>query len=104
MNQSQKGLINWLLVVGVVILAVTPLVLIRDSEFGGADQQAQKVITEIQPKYKPWFTSLFEPPSGEIESLLFALQAALGAGVVGYAIGLYKGRSQPQNPKNKPAK
>ncbi|NLQ06041.1 energy-coupling factor ABC transporter substrate-binding protein [Cylindrospermopsis raciborskii] len=104
MNQSQKGLINWLLVVGVVILAVTPLVLIRDSEFGGADQQAQKVITEIQPKYKPWFKSLFEPPSREIESLLFALQAALGAGVVGYGIGLYKGRSQPQNPKNKPAK
>ncbi|MFB2645913.1 energy-coupling factor ABC transporter substrate-binding protein [Raphidiopsis sp. BLCC-F218] len=99
MNQSQKRLINWLLVVSVVILAATPLMLIRDSEFGGADQQAQKVITEIQPKYKPWFKSLFEPPSGEIESLLFALQAALGAGVVGYAIGLYKGRSQPQKPE-----
>jgi cobalt/nickel transport protein len=99
MNQSQKRLINWLLVVSVVILAATPLMLIRDSEFGGADQQAQKVITEIQPKYKPWFKSLFEPPSKEIESLLFALQAALGAGVVGYGIGLYKGRSQPQKPE-----
>ncbi|MGC8452554.1 MAG: energy-coupling factor ABC transporter substrate-binding protein [Cylindrospermopsis raciborskii] len=99
MNQSQKRLINWLLVVSVVILAATPLMLIRDSEFGGADQQAQKVITEIQPKYKPWFKSLFEPPSREIESLLFALQAALGAGVVGYGIGLYKGRSQPQKPE-----
>ncbi len=47
-------------------------------------------------RHKTWFKSFFEPASGEIESLLFASQAALGAGVVGYAIGLYKGRSQQQ--------
>ena len=35
----------------------------------------------------PWFSSFFEPASGEIESLLFASQAALGAGIVGYYIG-----------------
>jgi cobalt/nickel transport protein len=51
-------------------------------------------LRRANPGYKPWFKSFFEPASGEIESLLFASQAALGAGVVGYAIGLYKGRSQ----------
>jgi cobalt/nickel transport protein len=94
MNQSKTGLNNWLLVLAVLALAVTPIILVRDGEFGGADDQAKAVITEIKPEYQPWAKSIFEPPSGEVASLLFASQAALGAGVVGYVIGLYKGRSQ----------
>jgi cobalt/nickel transport protein len=96
MNQSKKGLNNWLLVVAVLGLAVAPLIFVRGGEFAGSDNKAEKAITEIQPEYKPWFQSFFKPASKEIESLLFASQAALGAGVVGYAIGVYKGRSQPQ--------
>ena len=38
------------------------------------------MITQAHPNYKPWFRSIWQPPGGEIESLLFALQAALGAG------------------------
>lgn len=94
MNQSSKSLNNWFLILGVVGLAIAPLIFIRDAEFGGADGQAEEVITEIQPGYEPWFASIFEPASGEIESLLFSSQAAVGAGIIGYAIGLYKGRSQ----------
>ncbi|AFY41180.1 energy-coupling factor ABC transporter substrate-binding protein [Nostoc sp. PCC 7107] len=94
MNQSKKGSSNWLLILAVLILAVAPLIFVRGAEFGGADGKAQEAISEIQPEYKPWFKSIFEPASGEIASLLFASQAALGAGFVGYAIGLYKGRSQ----------
>ncbi|MEH1866671.1 MAG: energy-coupling factor ABC transporter substrate-binding protein [Nostoc sp.] len=96
MSQSKKGLSNWLLVVAVLALAVAPLIFVHGGEFVGSDDKAEKAITEIQPGYKPWFKSFFEPASSEIESLLFASQAALGAGVVGYAIGLYKGRSQQQ--------
>jgi cobalt/nickel transport protein len=84
---------NWLLVAGVLALAIAPLMFVK-GEFGGADGQAAAAITEIKPDYKPWFQPLFEPASGEIEGLLFASQAALGAGVVGYVIGLYKGRSE----------
>lgn len=84
-----------MLISAVILLAVIPLVFVR-GEYGGSDGEAQKVITEIKPDYEPWFAHLFEPASGEIESLLFASQAALGAGVIGYAIGLYKGRSQRQ--------
>ncbi len=97
MNQSKKVLSNWLLVVAVLALAVAPLIFVRGGEFAGSDDKAKNAISEVQPGYKPWFKSLFEPPSSEIESLLFASQAALGAGVVGYVIGLYKGRSQQQN-------
>ncbi|ASJ55710.1 MULTISPECIES: energy-coupling factor ABC transporter substrate-binding protein [Brevibacillus] len=83
---------NWLLLLGVIVLAIVPLLLVQDSEFGGADGAAEEAIKEIAPSYEPWFQPLIEPPGGETESLLFAVQAALGAGVVGYAVGLYKGR------------
>ncbi|WP_293152731.1 MULTISPECIES: energy-coupling factor ABC transporter substrate-binding protein [unclassified Microcoleus] len=99
-NQQASSQQNWMLVIGVVALAVIPLVFVR-GEYGGSDDQAKKAITEIQPSYKPWFNHLFEPASSEIASLLFASQAAVGAGVVGYAIGLYKGRSQSQQSDDK---
>ncbi|MDZ7956557.1 MAG: energy-coupling factor ABC transporter substrate-binding protein [Aulosira sp. DedQUE10] len=96
MKQSHKGWNNWLLVLAVIGLAVVPLIFVRGAEFSGSDDQAEKAISQVKPGYEPWFKPLFEPPSSEIESLLFASQAALGAGVVGYAIGLYRGRSQQQ--------
>ncbi|MCU0543357.1 MAG: energy-coupling factor ABC transporter substrate-binding protein [Oscillatoriaceae cyanobacterium Prado104] len=86
---------NWMLIIAVIFLAVIPLVFVR-GEYGGSDGQAEQAITEIKPDYQPWFSHFFEPASGEIESLLFASQAALGAGIIGYVIGLYKGRSQRQ--------
>lgn len=85
---------NLLLLTLVVILAVIPLFMITDSEFGGADGAAEEMITEINPGYEPWFSSFWEPPGGETESLLFALQAALGAGVVGYYIGFRRGTAK----------
>lgn len=66
-----------------------------DSEFGGADGQAEEVIAGIKPDYEPWFGGIgFEPPGGETESLLFALQAAFGAVIIGYVIGYYKGKGE----------
>jgi cobalt/nickel transport protein len=64
--------------------------------FSGADDQAGKLIGQIAPKYEPWFKPLWEPPSSEIASLLFALQAALGAGVLFYYLGYVRGRAIAQ--------
>ncbi|MBO3463435.1 energy-coupling factor ABC transporter substrate-binding protein [Aetokthonos hydrillicola Thurmond2011] len=91
---------NWLLLLAVVVLAVSPLILVKDGKFGGSDDQAKAKINEIQPDYKPWFKSLVELPSAEVQSLLFSVQAAAGAGVIGYVIGLYKGRSEQRNQHN----
>ncbi|MBE9099235.1 energy-coupling factor ABC transporter substrate-binding protein [Vacuolonema iberomarrocanum] len=84
---------NWLIVLGVVALAALPLVFVQ-GEYGGADGEAEEAITEIQPDYEPWFGAVFEPHSGEVESLLFVSQAAIGAGVIGYVVGLYRGRRE----------
>jgi cobalt/nickel transport protein len=64
-----------------------------DAEYGGADDKPEGVIEEITGgTYKPIAEPIWEPPSGEIESLLFALQAAIGAGVLGYFFGYYRAK------------
>ncbi len=85
---------NIILLLLVVLLAIVPLMIINDSEFEGADGEAEEMIGEINPDYEPWFESFWEPPGGETEGLLFALQAALGAGFLGYYIGLRRGRAK----------
>ena len=52
----------------------------------------EEVIMELEPDYEPIFSPIFEPASGEIESLLFALQAAIGSGVVFYCVGYMVGK------------
>jgi cobalt/nickel transport protein len=96
MQSEKQG--NWLIILAVIALAILPLIFVR-GEFGGADGEAEEMITEIQPNYQPWFNPLIEVPSGEIESLLFVSQAAIGAGIIGYVIGLYKGRREGKNQK-----
>ena len=78
---------NLILIALVVIIAALPLWLLPNAEFGGADGQAEEVVQELNPGYQPWFEPILEPASGEVESLLFALQAAIGAGVVGFVLG-----------------
>lgn len=96
---SGKGKTILILLLICVLIAVAPLVLIWDSEFGGADGQAEDVIGEINPDYEPWFESVIEPPGGETESLLFCLQAAIGAGFLGYAFGVLRERRRQKESK-----
>lgn len=92
-NKKSCLLRNLFLLAIVIALAVLPLFIARDAEFGGADGLAEEAIGEINAEYEPWFSPIFEPASGEIEGLLFALQAAIGAGVIGYGLGYMKGKS-----------
>jgi len=83
------------LVVGLIIL---PLWMVKTPApgpdgkeveiFTGSDDHAKDLIGTIAPDYRPWFKPLMEPPSGEVSSLLFALQAALGAGFIAYYLGV----------------
>ncbi|PPQ33734.1 energy-coupling factor ABC transporter substrate-binding protein [Rhodopila globiformis] len=86
---------NILLALGAVALATLPLALITpggDHSFGGSDDQATAMIQKLDPGYHRWFKPLWQPPSSEVESLLFGVQAAIGAGAVGYVLGYVRGR------------
>jgi cobalt/nickel transport protein len=91
--------INVLLILAVLALVVLPLCLVhrRAGEsgiFAGTDDRAIEAIKALRPGYKPWFAPVFKSPSGEVTTLLFALQAAIGAGLIGYYLGLAKGRAE----------
>lgn len=89
-KEKNSNKMNLIMLILAVALIVTPLILKPGAEYGGADGQAEEAITEINPEYEPWFASIYEPPSGEIESLLFSVQSALGAGIIGYYLGSRK--------------
>jgi cobalt/nickel transport protein len=89
---KNKPLLYLLGVAALVLLFTVPFLISPGAEFGGADDGAGEVIEEMSPGYQPWFSSFWEPP-GETESMLFALQAAIGAIIIGYFIGYMRGSS-----------
>ncbi len=78
-----------------LLLAFLLLLLAKVSaeDWTGADEKAEELIKEIHPNYEPWFSPIWEPPSGEIETFLFSLQAAIGASIIGYILGYYRGKN-----------
>ena len=70
-----------------------------DAEFAGSDTLGSSKIAELtgipEEEFKP-LVPQWTPPSGEIESALFALQAAVGGIVLGWVLGYWKG--QKRNP------
>lgn len=84
------------LLVIVAILIVAPLIMYSglgedQGYFGGSDDAGGDAILENNPNYTVWAQPLWEPPSGEIESLIFCLQTAIGAIIVGYIFGYWHG-------------
>jgi cobalt/nickel transport protein len=90
-----------LIVLALIIIFVAQFLYISsttNSKYGGADDKPEGVINEITGgTYKPIAEPIWEPPSGEIESLLFALQAAIGAVVIGYFFGYYRAKKKYEN-------
>jgi len=70
-------------------------------EFSGSDDVGSAKIAELTGRPVDSFTPLipqYVPPSGEIESTLFALQATFGGVIVGLVIGYWYG--QKKSPVN----
>lgn len=91
---SRSAVVNLLLVLAVFALVAIPVLFIP-GEYSGADGQAGEHIESTG--YQPWFSPVWEPPSGEIESGIFAMQAAAGAGVLGYCIGVARTRQRQKD-------
>jgi cobalt/nickel transport protein len=75
---------NIILVVLVLALFTSPLLIGIEAKYCCAEKWAKELIIQIEPEYRPWFQSIWEPPSWEIVNLLFALQTAIGGGFIGY--------------------
>ncbi len=58
-------------------------------DFAGADDGAEEVVNKVDPGYDSWWSGIFGDYKlpDETESLLFALQAAIGAIIIGFFIG-----------------
>lgn len=82
------------LIAAVVILGIS-FMSGSGTEFGGTDAAVTESLES--DGYTPWFHPLFELGSGELESGLFAIQAALGAGVVGFVLGSLRERRRRED-------
>lgn len=88
---------NRILLAIFALIIVVPLLFNSGASFEGADGQAENVIAELSPNYEPWFEPLWEPPSGEIESLLFTLLAVCGSSTLAFYLGTLKGKKNATN-------
>ena len=87
---------NVILLAAAALIAAIPLFMTieGDNVFAGADAEAEAMVERLRPDYTPWAEALWTPPSAEIEALLFMLQAGLGAGLLGYYLGLRRGETR----------
>ena len=97
---SRKKKTALALLAAVLVLAVAPLVLRPDAEFGGSDDAGSQVVEQMQGgEYEPWFQPVVESLlgaelPGEIESLLFCVQTGIGVGVLSFGFGYLVARKK----------
>ena len=65
-----------------------------ESEFGGTDSAVTKILKGKD--VEPWFEPIAPPAGDEVESGLFAMQAALGSGIMFYCLGRMAGRRKAE--------
>lgn len=98
MSKTTKKVL--LLLFLVIVIAVLPLILNRNAEFGGSDDAGSIMVEEINgSSYEPWFTPVLESMlggelPGEIESLIFCLQTGIGVGVFAFFMGRFVERKK----------
>lgn len=105
MSKNKKMVIS--LLVLVVLMAIVPLLAVKDAEFGGTDDAAGGVVEEIQgEEYEPWFTPVAETLiggeiPGEVESLLFCVQTGIGVGIIAFVMGRWVERKKQEQGRSK---
>jgi cobalt/nickel transport protein len=94
---------NWKLeiITAVAVLAFVIIFLAVSAggthEFSGSDDVGSQKVAELTGHPIDYFRPLipqYEPPSGEIESSLFALQASFGGLILGLVFGYWLGQKK----------
>ena len=97
MSKNKKTVI--LLLIAAVLIAVVPLFVLKEAEFGGSDVAGSVMVVEILGEYEPWFTPVLETAldrelPGEIESLIFCIQTGIGVGIIAFIMGRFVERKK----------
>lgn len=103
MEQAKNKKVRKEIVIGLIILAialaVVPFLVLKGAEFDGSDDAGSVMVEEITGGYEPWFTPVLETAiggelPGEIESLFFCLQTAIGVGIIAFIMGRFVERKK----------
>ena len=94
------------LILAAILIAVIPVIALKDAEFGGSDDAGSVMVEDIHGEYTPWFSPILETflggeLPGELESLIFCVQTGIGVGIIAFFMGrLYErkklGKEQEQ--------
>jgi len=105
MSKKKRKVIILLIIAA--LTALVPLFTLKGAKFGGSDVAGSKVVSQITgTNYKPWAKPIMETwiggeLPGEIETLLFCLQTAIGVGVIFFFLGRFVERTKKENKENK---
>jgi len=94
--------LEFITVVAIIIFVIAFLITSEggDHEFSGSDNVGSDMVAELTGLSVDDFEPLipqYVPPSGEIESALFALQAAFGGIILGFVFGYWIGQRKPKD-------
>jgi cobalt/nickel transport protein len=96
---QRRTLIMVLIIIGLVAF---PL-LFESKAVSAPSSDDQGPAWILSTGYIPWVNPLWEPPNSDMEAGLFAFEAAIGAGIMGYIFGMWhaqaKMRKKEENEK-----
>jgi ABC-type cobalt transport system, periplasmic component len=84
-----------ILIIFITAVALIPMFLSR-FDLIGSDDAAKNAVTSVDPGYKPWAKPVLELTNEKTETLLFCLQAGIGAGTLGLGFGYLVLRKKKQ--------
>ena len=87
------------LLVVILLIAFVPLFALKDAEFGGSDDAGSQVVEEVDSSFQPIAEPILEKIlgrelPGEVESLLFCVQASIGVGILAFLMGRFVERKK----------
>ncbi len=86
-------------IVLICLIALIPLFVLKDAEFGGSDDAGSQVVEEVDSSYDPWAAPILETLiggelPGEVESLFFCIQTGIGVGIISFIMGRFVERKK----------
>ena len=83
----------------ICLIALIPLFVYPNGEFGGSDDAGSQVVEEVDSSYEPWAAPVLETLlgrelPGEVESLFFCIQTGIGVGIIAFIMGRFVERKK----------